>query len=108
MLELQRLLAPKGLKIVFISVDETWADVEAFMAKFNIKVPEGQMFWDPTKSTASRWGSDKYPESYVLRPDGWIVEKIIGQQDWTRPAVLDYFNGLLDKFAGLTPETKIN
>jgi thiol-disulfide isomerase/thioredoxin len=108
MLELQRLLGPEGLKIVFVSEDDNWANVEGFMAKYAITVPEGQLFWDPQKDVAKTWGSEKYPETYVLRPDGWIVEKIIGQQDWTRPAVIEYFRSLLSKFASLTPESKIN
>jgi cytochrome c biogenesis protein CcmG/thiol:disulfide interchange protein DsbE len=108
MLELQRLLGPQGLKIVFVSVDENWADVEAFMTRFSIRVPDGQLFWDPKKEVSSQWGSEKFPETYVVRSDTWIVEKIIGQQDWTRPAVMSYFKDLLAKFADLTPETKIN
>jgi cytochrome c biogenesis protein CcmG/thiol:disulfide interchange protein DsbE len=107
-LELQRLLANDGLKMVFVSVDDKWSDVEAFMAKYNITVPTGQLFWDPKKVVAASWGSEKFPETYILRPDGWVVEKVIGQQDWTRPAVIEYFRGLLTKFASLTPERKIN
>jgi cytochrome c biogenesis protein CcmG, thiol:disulfide interchange protein DsbE len=101
MLELQRVLEEVGVKLVFVSVNEKWSDVEAFMQKYSIQVPEGQLYWDSQKKLAEKWGSTKFPETYVLRPDGWVVEKIIGLQHWTRPAVIEYFRDLALKFKDL-------
>jgi thiol-disulfide isomerase/thioredoxin len=101
MLELQRLLEPHGVEIIFVSIDERWEDVEAFQKLHNVQVKAGNLVWDPERKVATAWGSERFPETYVVRPDGWVVERIVGAQQWTRPVVLGYFEDLAKKFAGL-------
>lgn len=98
MIELQRQLEGKGVEIVFVSVDEKWGDVVDFQRRNNIAVAESRLFWDPRKTAAMEWGSGKFPESYVVRADGWVVEKIIGAQQWTRPRIIEYFTELATRF----------
>lgn len=102
MLELQRRLEQAGLEILFVSIDQNWVDVENFFKKHGLELQKGRLFWDPERKLATHWGTDKFPESYVLRPDGWAVERIVGLQQWTRPAVVEYFENLAKKFAPLT------
>jgi cytochrome c biogenesis protein CcmG/thiol:disulfide interchange protein DsbE len=94
MIELQRQLEDKGVELVFISVDDEWQKVERFLADNAIDVRADRMYWDPAKNAAQVWGSDKFPETYVVRKDAWVVEKIVGVQRWTRPAVIEYFTEL--------------
>lgn len=101
MLELQRRLEDEGLEILFVSIDERWEDVEAFFQTHGLEVPPERLYWDPDRELASRWGAEKFPESFVLRRDAWAVEKIIGLQQWTRPAVINYFGDLAIKFEGI-------
>ncbi|MBS1985259.1 MAG: TlpA family protein disulfide reductase [Bdellovibrionales bacterium] len=98
MIELQRELEGHGIDIVFVSIDDSWAAIDRFMAQNRIVVAPGRLWRDPGKEQASAWGSDKFPESYVVRRDGWVVEKIVGAQQWTRPQVIEYFEGLAKKF----------
>jgi thiol-disulfide isomerase/thioredoxin len=100
MLELQRRLEGR-VEVVFVSIDENWADVDGFFSKHGLEVAPGRSFWDPQRELATAWGSEKFPESYVVRPDGWIVERIVGLQQWTRPAVIEYFEGLATRFEPL-------
>lgn len=99
MIELQRQMEGKGVEVIFISVDDSWEAMRAFMQANRIEVAPGRLFRDPGKTVAALWGSTKFPESYVVRKDGWVLEKIVGAQHWTRPAVLDYFLGLANKGA---------
>lgn len=101
MIELQRLLEEKGVEILFVSVDEDWAKVQPFLAQNRIDLAPGRLFWDPGAKASKAWGSEKFPETYVVRRDGWVVEKIIGAQQWTRPVVVTYFEELGKKFAGM-------
>jgi thiol-disulfide isomerase/thioredoxin len=103
MLELQRRLEGK-VDIVFVSIDEKWENVDAFFRKHGLEVAEGRLFWDPKRALAGAWGSEKFPESYVVRRDGWVVERIVGLQQWTRPAVISYFEDLAERFQGLKGE----
>jgi len=102
MLELQRRLEGK-VDVVFVSIDEKWSDVDGFFVRHGLEVKPGRLFWDPRRELATAWGSEKFPESYVVRADGWIVERIVGLQQWTRPAVIEYFEDLSARFAGLSP-----
>jgi thiol-disulfide isomerase/thioredoxin len=98
MIELQSQFKNLPFDIVFVSVNETWAEVEEFYRKNQIDVMPENSLWDPRKEMAQAWGSEKFPEAYVVRPDGWVVEKVIGAQQWTRPAVVKYFQELVAKF----------
>jgi len=99
MMELQRLLEGKGVEILFVSVDDDWKAVPPFLAQNRLDLGQGRLFWDAGKLASKEWGSEKFPETYVVRRDGWVVEKIIGAQQWTRPVVVKYFEGLGEKFA---------
>lgn len=99
MVELQRQLAGKGVEIVFVSIDEKWAAVEQFLASNRVWVDRERLYWDPSREAAKAFGSDKFPETYVVRQDGWILEKIVGAQRWTLPASLRYFEELGAKYA---------
>jgi cytochrome c biogenesis protein CcmG/thiol:disulfide interchange protein DsbE len=98
MVELQRQLEDKGVEILFVSVDDSWAAVQSFMMNNRIEVKPGRLFWDRDKKIAATWGSTKFPETYVVRRDGWVVEKVIGAQQWTLPRVLSYFEDLGRRF----------
>lgn len=106
MMELQRLLEGKGVEFVFVSIDKNASDIADFLKKFRIELRQEQNFWDPDQVGSKLWGSTKFPETYVVRRDGWIVEKIIGAQQWTRPVVVEYFSGLAEKYQNLGAQTR--
>ncbi|NCN26850.1 redoxin domain-containing protein [bacterium] len=91
MIELQRQLEGKGVELIFVSVDDSWEKVLKFQDENVIDVRADRQFWDPSKEASLAWGSTRFPETYVVRKDGWVVEKIVGEQRWTRPVVVKYF-----------------
>jgi thiol-disulfide isomerase/thioredoxin len=102
LLELRRQIGSKGLRLVFVSVDEKPEVVKAFVDQNRFSIGVDDLFWDPSREIASKWGTEKFPETYVLRPDGWVVEKVVGGQTWIRPPVIKYFESLIGKFKDLT------
>ena len=40
------------------------------------------------------YGVSKFPESFIVRKDGTIAEKIIGPLDWASPKTIAYFKNL--------------
>ena len=42
---------------------------------------------DPGARMAKRWGTAKFPETYVLNKRGRLVAKIIGPRDWSSPKI---------------------
>lgn len=98
MAELASRLKPLGVNFYFVSVDEEWSKVSKFLEDNIIDIPAESMLWDPKKEVSFRWKSEKFPETYVINPEGWMLEKIVGFQDWTRPSVLAYFEDLAKKY----------
>ena len=45
---------------------------------------------DPSRQSALLYGTVKYPESYVVDPNGVVRRKYVGPVDWTRPEVLEF------------------
>jgi peroxiredoxin len=79
---LYRRLGPRGLEVVAISVDDAWAEVRRFVADHGVTYP---VLLDPTADTAHRYGTMKYPETYVVDSGGRIIRKYVGAQDWAAP-----------------------
>lgn len=45
-------------------------------------------FIDAEKKIADALGVHAYPETFLIAPDGKLVRKIMGEQDWSSPAML--------------------
>jgi thiol-disulfide isomerase/thioredoxin len=98
LVELQRRLAGVGVRFVFVSVDEKPENALGFLKKIGASLSPDSLFWDSHKLMADKWGSTKFPETYVVSSSGWVIEKIIGLQQWLRPSVENYFRDLSVKY----------
>jgi hypothetical protein len=49
---------------------------------------------DPAHRSADLYGTNRWPETYVIDQHGIIRRKFIGAQDWTSPEVLEYLRRL--------------
>ena len=94
MAELAGRLENAGVKFYFVSIDDNWPKVEKFLSDNVIEIPKASLFLDPGSKVANKWNSFKFPETYVVDRQGWLIEKIVGFQDWTRPSVFSYFENL--------------
>ena len=90
--DLARSLSGQGFALVAISVDEDRAKVQAF---FRAGAPPYVVALDSRASVARRYGTYKYPESYLLSPEGAIVERYVGPQTWSDPAITNAIQALL-------------
>ena len=76
--------ADPRIELVAVSVDEEWKVVDGFLAKRNAR--DLPLALDPKKSAASAFGTEKFPETWFLSPNGEILLHQVGAQDWTSPA----------------------
>jgi cytochrome c biogenesis protein CcmG/thiol:disulfide interchange protein DsbE len=87
-----------GLALLAVSVDEDWKTVDDWIRKMGAgSVP---LALDPGRTTAKAFGTEKFPETYVLSPSGQVVDKFIGPVPWTSPAV----RNRIDELLGARPE----
>lgn len=77
---LHRALGKRGLVVLGISVDEDRQAVEKFVADQGVTYP---VLLDPKAETPRRYGTRKYPESFLLGADGRIRQKYVGPINWT-------------------------
>ena len=103
-------LAGEPLVLVLVSVDESWQPVAAMATELEraaatsdlprawraaaalLRAGPGPVLHllDPAGSTAARWGSSKFPETYLVDPRGRLVEKYIGPKPWGLDPAIDY------------------
>jgi peroxiredoxin len=89
---LHRRLGGRGLVVLGISVDESWEAVRPFVARYGVTYT---VLLDAGAETARRYGTWKYPETYLVTGGGQIVRKYVGEVDWTRPEVVAEIEGYL-------------
>lgn len=80
------------MKMVAVSVDEDWREVNRF---FGDTKPTFDVLWDRSKATTFRYGTRKFPETYLISPEGKVVAKFVGPRDWYNQAAVQYFDDLL-------------
>ncbi len=80
-----------GMTVIGVSVDEDAAALAKFVADYRLSFPIAR---DPGQVIAGRYGSFKFPETYILDRHGRIAEKIIGAIDWQDPRIIGYVREL--------------
>jgi thiol-disulfide isomerase/thioredoxin len=91
---LNRRFQQKGLnvKLLAVSVDEDWREVNRF---FGETKPTFTVLWDKDKRSSTAYSTHKYPETYIIAPDGRVAAKFTGPRDWYNQATVQYFDDLV-------------
>lgn len=79
------------------TVDDTWEPVDKFLAG---RPWPFLVLRDPEAKWAHTYGTTKFPETYVIGPDGQFRGKFIGPRDWSDKAFSLYFRKLLGGAGG--------
>ncbi|MBI1940902.1 MAG: TlpA family protein disulfide reductase [Acidobacteria bacterium] len=77
----------QGVAVLSVSVDEDTKALEEFVSKYNLTFPVAR---DPEQAVTSRYGTFKFPETYILDEDGRIADKFIGAVDWQDPRINEF------------------
>jgi peroxiredoxin len=85
-------LRDRGLVVLGVSVDEDRALYQRFLTAHKVSFPT---VIDPERSVSTRYGTFKYPESYLIDPEGIVIRKYVGAEDWQRPEIANYLRSLL-------------
>ncbi|HEY4221331.1 MAG TPA: TlpA disulfide reductase family protein [Myxococcota bacterium] len=82
----------KQLHIVAASVDDDWKEVNRF---FGDTKPTFTVLWDKDKPVSFSYGTRKFPETYLIDPDGHVAAKFTGPRDWYNQGTVQYFTDVL-------------
>ncbi len=90
--QFQRNLAGSGVVVLGISVDKDEKAYRDFLSKAKVSFLTAR---DPSNKINAEFGTFKYPETYIIDAEGKVVQKIIGQENWTDERMLNYVKSLL-------------
>jgi peroxiredoxin len=86
--------------VIGVSVDQDQTRLEKFVAGYRLSFPIAR---DPEQALASRYGTSKFPETYILDRDGKVAEKVIGAIDWQDPRIIAFVEALAGSSQPLAP-----
>ena len=86
--------AMAGEDFVMLAVNAE-ADGRTVVPEFLAKTPYSfPILYDDKGVVQKLYGVYKFPESFIVRKDGTVAEKIIGPLDWASPKTISYFKDL--------------
>jgi peroxiredoxin len=86
-------LAGSDFAMLPVSVDDGGARaVNSFLQQKGLSLP---VLLDPDRATAGRYGTFKFPETYILDREGIVRYKLIGPGDWRDPAAIKIIKDLI-------------
>jgi peroxiredoxin len=90
--KLNQAMAGEDFVMLAINVEE---NARAVVPAFLEKSPHTfSVLYDDLGVVQKLYGVYKFPESFVIRKDGIIDDKVIGAIDWAHPETIAYFKGL--------------
>ncbi len=98
--QLYRTLKPSGFELLAISVDREIEDVREFRERLQLTFP---ILLDPDQRVARSYQTYRFPESFLIRPGGSIVERYLGPREWNAPAYVNRVRTLLAGSSTPTP-----
>jgi cytochrome oxidase Cu insertion factor (SCO1/SenC/PrrC family) len=79
------------VNVVAVSVDEDADAYHRFLRENNIQLLTVR---DPQRNSNRLYGTDKYPETYIIDRAGILRRKFIGPVEWTSPEIIEYLGKL--------------
>ena len=79
-----------GLVVLAVSVDKTFEEIITALPNVNLNI-----LLDPEKAVATKYGTVKFPETWVIDKNGKIISRFIGSRNWDSPTFVNFFSLLL-------------
>lgn len=100
--KLQATYAPKGLKIVAISVDDAGTDpqIRDFVTQYKLSFEVLHDTGGQEGKVSRDYQTSGYPETVIIGRDGVIRKKFLGASDWNSPSNRALIERLLAERAG--------
>lgn len=90
--QLQNEFPDRSVTLLGISVDADGGAYHRFLKQFHIDFLTAR---DEDRSIPKRYGTVKYPETYIIDQNGNLVRKVVGETNWDDPAMVRYLKDLV-------------
>jgi len=92
---LNRRFRTQPFNMIAVSVDDSVGDISSFLQRLSPK-PSFLILHDPGKLvTEGYYGTEKFPETYLIGPNRRLLKKYEGPMEWTHPAVIEEIESFL-------------
>ncbi|HVA01110.1 MAG TPA: TlpA disulfide reductase family protein [Terriglobia bacterium] len=81
----------RGVVVLSVSVDEDSAVLQKFVEAYHLTYPVAR---NPNRGVPARYGTFKFPETYIIDRGGRVADKIVGPTDWTDPRMIAFVESL--------------
>ena len=79
------------LAILAVSIDEDPGSYRRFLKRYQVDLNTVR---DPNQDVARLYGTEGWPETYIIDRKGIIRRKIVGDPDWSNPEIRRYLSTL--------------
>jgi peroxiredoxin len=83
-----------NLELYSVSVDDSWETIDEFRKKTPFDLP---LYRDPSAKTAHKFGTAKFPETYIANKNGRILYHLAEPIDWDSTQVVQNIQALLQQ-----------
>jgi peroxiredoxin len=84
--------AGKPFHLLAVSVDDGWEPIRKFFANGTPL----DVVLDSSRDVPKRWGTDKFPESFLIDKDGTIRYYVVSNRDWDAPSVASCIDAMMN------------
>lgn len=88
----QSALREAGVVVLGISIDQDQQAYQAFLRDFHVVFETAR---DPGRKVSASYGTIQIPETYIIDRNGIVAAKVISDQNWMSPRVLQFVQSLL-------------
>jgi len=97
LVQMQKQMLGKGVVVLAVSVDDDADDYHKFLKDHGIDLltvrdPGNKNDQGVSAVVASRYGTFKFPETYIIDREGTIRRKFIGPIDWSQTEIVEYLS----------------
>jgi peroxiredoxin len=82
---LSKTLDPQRFTVLGLSTDGDELLASEFLSSNHISFPN---YFDRNGQMAKQMGMDAYPETFLIAQDGTLIKRVLGEQDWSNPAMI--------------------
>jgi len=101
LMQLQTALQDKGVVVLGVSVDAEAADYQKFLKDHNVNFLTVRDPGEQNKTNtgvvapvSSKYGTYRFPETYIIDRNGVVRRKLIGAANFTQPEIMEYLSRL--------------
>jgi len=84
--QFHRTYGNQGVVVLGVNVDQAEQTYQRFVERSGVTFPN---VFDPEAEVGARFGTFRYPETYLINRQGRVLEKFVGPELWTSPQVVE-------------------